>query len=196
MKEALEKVKIAFEKSGWTYEGLAIKSGVPEQTVKNVMKGRTADPRFETLHRLTDALEAYIGDPAEESEKHAEVQAVQPDDYRESLIAALYERIDVDEQRYKEEVKEIKELYEARLVEERRVADERIKLKNRWLCILAAAIALILLFIGVYLMIDLRNPEMGIFRYEAYVGSSDLVQMDLKNPNMDTISPNMDSFRR
>ena len=179
MKEALEKVKSAFEKSGWTYEGLAIKSGVPEQTVKNIMKGRTADPRFDTLHRLTDALEAYIGDPAEESEKHAEVQAAQPDDYRESLIAALYERIDIDEQRYKEEISEIKALYEARLVEERRVADERIRLKNRWVCILACAIAVILVFIGTYLILDLKNPQMGIFRYEAYVQPADYRQTNL-----------------
>lgn len=178
MKEALEKVKSAFEKSGWTYEGLAIKSGVPEQTVKNIIKGRTADPRFETLHRLTDALEAYIGDPAEEAEKHAEIQP-QPDDYRESLIAALYERIDIDEQRYKEEISEIKALYEARLVEERRVADERIRLKNRWVCILACAIAVILAFIGTYLILDLKNPEMGIFRYEAYVQPADYRQTNL-----------------
>ena len=206
MKEALEKVKTAFEKSGWTYEGLAIKSGVPEQTVKNVMKGRTADPRFETLHRLTDALEAYIGDPAEEAEKHAEIQP-QPDDYRESLIAALYERIDVDEQRYKEkitdirsmydkEISELKELYDARIAEDRRAADDQIKLKNRWIGILAASIAALMFFIVGYIFYDLRNPEMGIFRYEAFVGTSDFEHLNLKNPNSDENSPYLDNFVR
>lgn len=206
MKEALEKVKTAFEKSGWTYEGLAIKSGVPEQTVKNIIKGRTADPRFDTLHRLTDALEAYIGDPAEEAEKHAETQP-QPDDYRESLIAALYERIDVDEQRYKEkitdirtmyekEISEVKELYEARISEDKRAANDQIKLKNRWICILAASIAMLMLFIVGYIFYDLRNPEMGIFRYEAYVGTSDFAHLNLKNPNLDENSPYLDTIAR
>ena len=191
LKETIEKVKQAFEKSGWTFEGLAINSGVPEQTIKNIIKGRTADPRFETIHRLTEALAAYIGDPAEEAEKHAESQPQKsPDDYRESLIAALYERIDVDEQRYKEkiadiramyekEIVEIKELYCQRIEDEKESAKETIRMKSRWICILAASIAALIIFIGAYIIFDIRNPEMGIFRYEAIMQNADFSRMNM-----------------
>src|SRR4051812_2783624 len=45
-----------YRERGWTQQELIRKSGVPQQTVEDILRGATRRPRLDTLRKLSDAL--------------------------------------------------------------------------------------------------------------------------------------------
>lgn len=69
MNKTIDELKKAFTVSGMTYEKLSESSGVPSQTIKNIMTGRTSDPRMQTVQMLESVLEPYLSkDDTEKAE--------------------------------------------------------------------------------------------------------------------------------
>ena len=69
-----EKLQQALRHKGWTMTELSRRSGVPYDTVFNVLHGRRRRPHFQLVWRLARVLEVSLeslGDDEEEDEGHA-----------------------------------------------------------------------------------------------------------------------------
>ena len=92
-------------KGNFTCADISKLSGIPEVTVRKILSGETADPRFETIVKLVSSMGGSMDDIAggkKESEIENNAVMVLKDAY-ESRIDALRERVE-DVKRYAEEL--------------------------------------------------------------------------------------------
>lgn len=140
----------------FTIETISKLSGVPEATVKNILSGKTEDPRFETVSALVNSMGGsldaiYTGNKKDNIEAHA--------------ITAIKEN-------YEQRIADIREYYEQRLSEkdkhhERLLLEaekhiETIKLDKRWFRI--GFVVSVFIF-AMLCVAELLNPNLGWFRY-------------------------------
>lgn len=60
--EYIKNIKQSLKSNGYTYKDLAEKSGIPLQTIKNYLSGKTLHPRNDTYIAINDALNKMIPD--------------------------------------------------------------------------------------------------------------------------------------
>lgn len=140
----------------FTLETISNLSGIPEATVKNILSGKTEDPRFETVSAIVKAMGGSLD---------AIYSATKKEDVEANSIITLKET-------YEQRIRDIKEHYDARLADtkehyERILANKKehidtIQLDKRWFRIATCicAFALVVLFI-----VELLTPGLGWFRY-------------------------------
>lgn len=140
----------------FTLETISNLSGIPEATVKNILSGKTEDPRFETVSAIVKAMGGSLD---------AIYSATKKEDVEANSIITLKET-------YEQRIRDIKEYYDARLADtkehyERILANKKehidtIQLDKRWFRIATCicAFALVVLFI-----VELLTPGLGWFRY-------------------------------
>lgn len=140
----------------FTIETISNLSGIPEATVKNILSGKTEDPRFETVSAIVKAMGGSLD---------AIYCATKKEDVEANSIITLKET-------YEQRIRDIKEYYDARLADtkehyERILANKKehidtIQLDKRWFRIATCicAFALVVLFI-----VELLTPGLGWFRY-------------------------------
>ena len=140
----------------FTIEAISNLSGVPESTIKNILNGKTEDPRFETVSSIVKAMGGSLD---------AIYTIAKKDDVEGNAVIAIKES-------YEQRIKELKEFYEQRIIETKKHYEERltdkkdhiatIMLDKRWFRIATCicAFALVVLFI-----VELLTPGLGWFRY-------------------------------
>ena len=143
-------------KGNFTYETISNLSGIPEATVRNILTGKTEDPRFETVSALVNSMGGSLD---------AIYTAAKKEDVEANAVIAIKEA-------YEERIIIIKEQYEHRLIEkdkhyERLLAEaekhiETIKLDKRWFRI--GFVVSIFIF-AMLCIAELLNPNLGWFRY-------------------------------
>lgn len=143
-------------KGNFTYETISNLSGIPEATVRNILSGKTEDPRFETVSALVNSMGGSLD---------AIYDATKKDDVEANVVIALKEI-------YNKRFEELKEHYEHRLLEkdkhyERLLSEaekhiETIKLDKRWFRI--GFVVSIFIF-AMLCVAELLNPNLGWFRY-------------------------------
>lgn len=140
----------------FTLETISNLSGVPEATVKNILSGKTEDPRFETVAAIVKAMGGSL-DAIYNATKKEDVEA-------NSIITlkeTYEERLKETREHYQQRIADMKEHYEERIAEiNEHIAT--IQLDKRWFRIATCicAFALVVLFI-----VEILTPGMGWFRY-------------------------------
>lgn len=143
-------------KGNFTYETISNLSGIPEPTIRNILSGKTEDPRFETVSAIVKAMGGSL-DAIYSAAKKEDVEA-------NSVITlkdAYEQRINEINEHYQQRITDIKEHYEERITEiNEHIAT--IKLDKRWFRIATCicAFALVVLFI-----VEILTPGLGWFRY-------------------------------
>ena len=140
----------------FTIESISNLSGVPEATVKNILSGKTEDPRFETVSTIVKAMGGSLD---------AIYAATKKEDIEANSIITLKES-------YEQRIKELKESYEQRLTDTKEHYEvlisakkehiSTIMLDKRWFRIATCicAFALVVLFV-----VEILTPGLGWFRY-------------------------------
>ncbi len=125
MEIGMEKVReylVALMKAGdFTYEDAANLSGTPVQTVRNIVTGKTPDPRFGTLAKIIISLGGDLNEIiGYEKKKEIEVNStVSLKETYEMRIADLVKS-------YEERIEDVKALCEARIADMRQIYKEII----------------------------------------------------------------------
>lgn len=123
------------QKGNFTTEAISKVSGVPEATVRNILSGKTEDPRFDTLAAIVHAMGGKL------------------DDY--------YKKTPAGKAADENMVTIIRELYRERLSDKDSFI-EVLKKERRYLW--AALCILALIFLGA-VVIDISVGSIGWFRY-------------------------------
>ena len=143
----------------FTTETIAKMSGVPEGTVKNILSGKTEDPRFETVYALVtamggslDAISAAASTSKVDVEGNSVITLKETYDQRLQEIREHYQmRINDMEKHYEQRIEEINEHIKT------------IQLDKRWFRIATCicAFALVVLFIT-----EILTPGLGWVRWQ------------------------------
>lgn len=143
-------------KGNFTYETISNLSGIPEATVKNILSGKTEDPRFETVSAIVTSMGGSLD---------AIYTAAKKEDVEANAVITLKET-------YAQRIEDLKEHYEHRLAEkdkhyERLLIEaekhiDTIKLDKRWFRI--GFVVSIFIF-AMLCVAELLNPNLGWFRY-------------------------------
>lgn len=144
-------------KGNFTYESISNLSGIPEATVRNIITGKTEDPRFETVSAIVlsmgGSLDAvYTAAKKEDVEANAVV-----------TIKETYEQRIADQKKYYEHILAENNKHYERLLQEADKHIETIKLDKKWFRI--ASVASVLALIALFLFIEMVSPGHGWFRY-------------------------------
>lgn len=127
------------KRGNFSWSDLSEMSGLPDATIRKIFSGETADPRFETVARLVNAmggsLDEIVG-KAKEEEK-PEINAIST----------------------------IKEIYETRIEDIKKSSEEHIESLKKDKKHLAIACAVLGLFLIGWLLVDLMIGSVGWFRY-------------------------------
>lgn len=119
--KAREYILALKEAGNFTFEDIANISGIPLQTVRNILSGKTPDARFGTISRLVIALggdlNAVVG---YEKKKEIEVNSTV------SLKETYEMRISDIVKSYEERIEDIKELCELRISDMQKCCETRI----------------------------------------------------------------------
>ena len=140
----------------YTYEGIANLSGIPEATVKNIMSGKTTDPRFETVSKLVIAMGGNLNDVvAPHNEKSAENNAVM-------AMKHIYdERITDIKAHFDTQFAHLKTNYEQQLSELKSHSDSQIAGLRSDKKFLTIGICVVLAVLVAFLIADLLIAESG-----------------------------------
>ena len=164
MIQRLNEIRI---QKGLTIEALAKSCDMSDSTVKNVLSGKTEDPRLSTLAPIAKALgvtlDELIYPKGEEKQKEPSIIALK--DMYEYQLASKTEH-------YESQIEQIKKYYEhiieekvnhyERLLQEAEKHIETIKLDKRWFRI--GFVVSIFIF-AMLCIAELLNPNLGWFRY-------------------------------
>ena len=160
---------------GLSYDALAVKSNVPEPTVKNICTQKTKNPGIETSVALMDAVggsfdEMLNPEKTKDGIKETSVLALK-DIYEYQLSEVRItneEHVHNIRSHYEQHHEDLKENYEKRLSDKRELIEsykEHIRTLEKecraskvafWICVAV--------FIAV-LIAELMNPNLGWFRY-------------------------------
>lgn len=140
----------------FTIETVSNLSGIPEATVKNILSGKTEDPRFETVSAIVKAMGGSL-DAIYSATKKEDVEA----NSVITLKEAYEQRIQEINEHYQQRITDMKEHYEERITEINEHIST-IQLDKRWFRIATCicAFALVVLFI-----VEILTPGLGWFRY-------------------------------
>lgn len=162
------------EKTGLTYEAIADKSKRSESTVKNLITGKTEDPRLDTVAPVIYAMggsidEMYTG-KSKEVTKEITINSIKEIYEYQLAESAKTSEIHINNIRthYEQHRQDVKENYEKRLADKREIIEQKDKhiktlekeiLSSKifsWICV-AILVAL--------LIAEVMNPNLGWFRF-------------------------------
>ena len=169
---------------GWSMEKTAEECDVPFQTTKNVLTGKTRNPRSDTLSKLASGLNVPQEDlykkadnnmieEVRETMKNEVIDNKNADNISVNALKEMYElQITAMKETNEEHIKNIREHYERHIAEikehyEKRLADKRehietILLDKKWFRLAAVYSAIALL--GIFFFIEFMTPGHGWFR--------------------------------
>ena len=146
-----EWVKLRKQYKGWTLEYLAEKSGVSESSLRRIISGKAGNLMWDTVQPIAQVLvDGSWGQYPCAWAASTGALDNDTDHLKESLA---------DEKQKVAYLKQQVEDYKA-LLEERK---SYLKLKDRWIVIFAVAFAIALLYIIITLIVDLNNPQLGMY---------------------------------
>lgn len=142
------------EKGNYSFEQIAAKSGIPEGTVKNVLSGKTEDPRFDTVSKIVYAMGGSMDEFTAQRFHRAPAAETAEESVETAGIVLLRES-------YEARIAEIKQTYEARIEDLQKQQQSHIAHSVRiWrLCMI-----LITFLVGV-IIVDLLFGSVGWIRY-------------------------------
>ena len=176
---------------GWSMEKTAEECDVPFQTTKNVLTGKTRNPRSDTLSKLASGLGVNQEDLYKKADNNMIEEVIEDmenkvienqkaDTVSVNALKEMYElQITTMKETNEEHIKNIREHYERHIAElkehiseikehyERRLADKRehietILLDKKWFRLAAVYSAIALL--GIFFFIEFMTPGHGWFR--------------------------------
>lgn len=141
IKEYLKYLKV---NGNFSWHDISVASGLPEATIRKILSGETADPRFETVVRLVSAMGGSL-DKINAIEKIEKVE-ISEDSQMKALVA-------------------LKEVYEARINDLKASSEEQMRLlkKDRKILMILLGVLGVLL-IGT-LLLDLFIGSIGWLRF-------------------------------
>jgi len=170
--EYLNQLKV---KTGLTYEAIAEKSQRSESSVKNLILGKSDDPRIDTVSPIVYALGGSMDEmlnPKKSKDEVKETSVLALKDIYEFQLGKFKEtneeHIHNIRSHYEQHHEDLKENFERRLADKRELIEsykEHIATLEKefktskialWICVVV--------FIGV-LIAELANPNLGWFRY-------------------------------
>ncbi len=143
-------------KGNFTYEAIAKLSGIPEATVKNIITGKTEDPRFETLSKIVYAMGGSM-DEINLREKGDSVDM--------NLVLTIKEIYDARIRDYESRLEAAKEGTHRRIEDLKEANDKHVdtlKTNNKRLWITITAL---IIFVLGAIMIDAFMSGAGWIRY-------------------------------
>lgn len=162
------------EKCGLTYEAIAEKSQRSESTVKNLITGKTEDPRLDTVAPVIYAMGGSIDEMYTGKSKDA-VKEISINSIKEIYELQLSEMAKTSEahinnirNHYEQHRQDVKDNYEKRLADKREIIEQKDKnietlekeiLSSKifsWICVA--------ILVGL-LIAEVMNPNLGWFRY-------------------------------
>jgi transcriptional regulator with XRE-family HTH domain len=119
--KAREYILALKDAGNFTFEDIANQSGIPLQTVRNILSGKTPDARFGTIAKIVLSLGGDLNELiGYEKKKEIEVNStVSLKETYEMRIADLVKS-------YEERIEDIKELCEMRIADVQKCCDMRI----------------------------------------------------------------------
>lgn len=124
---------VALMKAGdFSYEDAANLSGTPVQTIRNIVSGKTPDPRFGTLAKIIVSLGGDLNEiigyeKKKEIEVNSTVSLKETYEMRiADIIKSYEERIDDIKAFSDQRVADLKKLYEERFADLKRLYEERL----------------------------------------------------------------------
>ena len=151
------------EKTGLTYEAIADKSKRSESTVKNLITGKTEDPRLDTVAPVIYAMNGSL------DEMYAGKSKETAKEFTVGSIVEIYEhQLNDTRAHYEQHRQDVKENYEKRLADKREIIEQKDKhiktlekeiLSSKifsWVCV-AVLVAL--------LIAEVMNPNLGWLRF-------------------------------
>jgi transcriptional regulator with XRE-family HTH domain len=162
------------EKSGLTLEAIAEKSQRSESTVKNLITGKTEDPRLDTVAPVIYAMggsidEMYTG-KSKDKLKEISIESIKEMyEYQLSEVTKMSEtHIENIRAHYEQHRQDFKENVEKRLADKREIIaqqEEHIKtLKKESIMSKTLTIICVAILVGL-LIAEVMNPNLGWFRY-------------------------------
>ena len=178
-------------KLGWSMEKTAEECDVPFQTTKNVLTGKTRNPRSDTLSKLASGLGVNQEDLYKKADNNVIEEVIEDmenkvienqkaDNISVNSLIEMYEyHISTMKESHDKQMKDIKEYYEGYVAElkkhnaesnehyERRLADKRehietIQLDKKWFRL--ASVFSVVAFLGLFFFIEFMTPGHGWFR--------------------------------
>lgn len=144
-------------KGNFTYETISNLSGIPEATVRNILSGKTEDPRFETVSALVNSMGGSLD---------AIYTATKINDVESNAVIAIKEayedRIAVIKEQYENRLAEKDQYYERLLLESEKHI-KTIMLDKKWFRL--ASVFGVVALVGVFLFIEFMTPSHGWFPY-------------------------------
>ena len=178
-------------KLGWSMEKTAEECDVPFQTTKNVLTGKTRNPRSDTLSKLASGLGVNQEDLYKKADNNMIEEVIETmknevidnknaDNISVNALTEMYEyHIATMKETNEEHIKNIREHYERHIAElkehisetkehyEKRLADKRehietILLDKKWFRL--ASVVGVVALLGVFFFIEFVTPGHGWFR--------------------------------
>ena len=127
-----EYLSFLLKTGNFSYEDAANLSGIPAQTIRNIVTGKTPDPRFGTVAKLIISLggdlnEIVGGDKKKEIELNSMVSLKETYELRiGDLIKSYEERIEDVKDLCDQRVEDVQKACETRLADMRKFYEDRI----------------------------------------------------------------------
>lgn len=132
MEVSIEKAKeyiLALKEAGnFTFEDIANLSGIPTQTVRNILSGKTPDARFGTITRLVTSLGGSL-DELVGYEKKKEIEVNSMVSLKETYEMRIADII----KSYESRIEDIKDMCELRLSDMKQCFEERLEAQKELL---------------------------------------------------------------
>lgn len=142
VKDYLNTLKI---KGGFTTAEISKLSGIPEATVRKILSGETADPRFETIVKLVESMGGSMDDIAG-SRKNTEIET--------NAVIALKDA-------YESRIEEMTASYDTRISD---LKEYVASLKQEKKTLAIVAIALVFIIVGLFVF-DIALGTHGWVQY-------------------------------
>ena len=160
---------------GLTYEAVANESNLPESTVKNLLTGKTDDPRINTAVPIMKAVGGSFDEmlyPEKAKSDRTDSSVIALKDMYEHQISIIKETHEAHvhniRSHYEQHHEDLKENYEKRLADKRELIESYkehiISLKQDCRSSRIAFGISIAVFVAV-LIAEVMNPELGWFRF-------------------------------
>lgn len=94
--QPIQEIKIYMKENNITYQQLSEKSKIPLNTLKNIFRGKTANPRMDTMNSIYDALglkDELTPEEIEAGMGHHAVVLSDDDSYRLDVLARAEETL-------------------------------------------------------------------------------------------------------
>ena len=177
----LERIEQARIERHMTVKQLSTISGVPEATYSNIIKGRSANPSFQTVQALALALGLSLDDAvaaASASTPPEIIDTIQRNNNTpattqevDNALGVLMRLMEDNNKSYQAAIKSRNDEFErALLSKDAQFERERAELlaalhtKDKWIRILFAACASLCLFICFMLLLDIMHHDVGWIR--------------------------------